>query len=381
MKKFLKAAALIAAAVLPLSISACTESEKQSNNSKYFYSMGTQATLLVPQSSGSEEQFNALAGEVEALLDEVENSISATVKGSYIYKFNEAEAGAKVQLDKIAYDVLSLAMETYELTEHYYNPAVYHSVKSYGFPLSLIYPTTLPKEQQVQAFRELASHFDEVELSETGGRYYATKPEFTVTVGGAEYSLAVDLGGIGKGWCADRVDELMRWYGYDYGYFNFGSSSMSLKNYAYSADGAYVLQPRDPRGNGYFCSLKVFECNLSTSGDYEQYYEIEGKRYCHIINPFTGKPIETGVASVTVIDGSAAENDALTTALSCMDKRTAVDFINGAPHIFSYRTVVMLVFEGGVGKIITNRPSEISGARYDIANSVENGRIVLNDVA
>ena len=195
--------------------------------------MGTVATLVVPQMNVSADEFDELADEVSYLLETVENSISATIENSYVCKFNQAYAGEEVPIDKITYDVLFSAMETYELTEHYYNPAVYYSVKAFGFPLPVgSSPTSLPDTQEVEAFRELASYFGEVELMEKGGKYYAIKPDFTVNVSGEEYSLAIDLGGIGKGWCADKVDELMYESGYDYGYFNFGSSSMSLKNYA-----------------------------------------------------------------------------------------------------------------------------------------------------
>lgn len=350
--------------------------------------MKTWGTLIVPQtesafsscSGGEEEKFNALVEEVTSILTSADNSLSATYSFSCIYKFNQAEAGSETEIDKTAYDVLTKAKEIYTLTEGYYNPAVYYSVKAYGFPIDDEKPQTLPSEQTVSAFCGLASHFNELELKERDGKYYAVKPEYTVTVDGEKYSLAIDLGGIGKGLCADKVSALMDEKGYEYGMFNFGFSSMAVKRYAFNEAENYSLEPRDPRGIGSFCAINIMDCNLSTSGDYMQYYEIDGVRYSHIIDPFTGSPVQTGVASVTVIGGSAMEDDALTTALSCMGKDKAVEFIN---EKLSDRTVVMLVFEGGEGKIITNRPQDITiiNTQYALANTVENGRIVLNDVA
>lgn len=391
MKKFFRAAACVAALVSLAFACSCAGGE-QKNYFKNIYSMGTWGTLIVPQtesafsscSGGDEEKFNSFAEEVSSILTSADNSLSATYSFSCIYKFNQAEAGSETEIDKTAYDVLTKAKEMYKDTEYYYNPAVYYCVKEYGFPRNGdTKPETLPDEYRVQAFCNLASHFGELGLIERDGKYYAIKPKYTVSVDDEEYSLAIDLGGIGKGWCADKVYSLMTERGYEYGMFNFGSSSMAVKRYAFNEAKNYSLEPRDPRGIGSFCAINIMDCNLSTSGDYMQYYELGGMRYCHIIDPFTGSPIQTGVASVTVIGGSAMEDDALTTALSCMGKSKAVEFINENNEKFSDRTVIMLVFEDGEGKIITNRPQDITvlNTQYALANSVENGRIVLNDVA
>ncbi len=66
---------------------------------------------------------------------------------------------------------------------------------------------------------------------------------------------------------------------------------------------------------------------LSTSGDNEQRYFIDGVRYCHVISPVTGKPVQTGIMSATVMGGGAAEADALTTAIMAMEKEDAISFI------------------------------------------------------
>ena len=58
-----------------------------------------------------------------------------------------------------------------------------------------------------------------------------------------------------------------------------------------------------------------------------QYYIIDGVRYCHVIDPTTGKPVNNGIMSATVIGGTAAAGDALTTALMAMGKDKALNFI------------------------------------------------------
>lgn len=292
-------------------------------------------------------------------------SLSVSVESSPISAFNRAAAGAEVKLDKTSYAVLSLAKSMYELTGGYYNPAVYHCADLYGFtPDSKHNPKKdgLPDADTVSAFRELADRFGELELIEKNGGYFAKKPAATVTVDGVDYSMSIDLGGIGKGWCADEIAGLMSDGGIDYGYFSFGSSSMSIAKFLSSGgtEGQYTVGAKDPRGNSSkdsSFSIKLADTVLSTSADNEQYFLLDGVRYCHIIDPTTGSPVQTGIASVTVIGGSAAEDDALTTALIAMGKDKAVEFIR--EHL-SGRKVVMLVFEDGEGKLVTNCAEEIT---------------------
>ena len=237
---------------------------------------------------------------------------------------------------------------------------------------------TLPDDKYVTAFKELSEHFSEVEIFELGGVYYATKPDFTAKVEGdeKEYSLALDLGGIAKGWCVDKVNAMLKDAGMEYGYFSFGVSSMGVGKSARS-DGKYDVLAGDPRGKGGYLSFEMKDANLSTSGDHFKFYEIDGVRYCHVIDPQTGSSIRTGVASVTLVGGGAGRADALTTALAAMGKIKAAEFINTR---LSDCKVAMLIFEDGAGKILTNAPDyfTVENKNYTLANTVVDGKIVLN---
>jgi thiamine biosynthesis lipoprotein len=204
-------------------------------------------------------------------------------------------------------------------------------VQAYGFTSGSKYPTSasgLPSDSDVEQYKALASHFGELDLYENDGKYYAVKPAETVQVGGQTLSMKIDLGGIGKGYAVDKIRELYDEKGFEYGYISFGTSSVGL--FRHSTQGRFTLGLNSPRtlfGDNYM-TLKVNDVNISTSGDYEQYYEIDGVRYCHIIDPTTGKPVQTGIYTATVIGGSAAEDDAYTTAIMTMGKDKAIEFIN-----------------------------------------------------
>lgn len=386
MKKFLAGLATVSVAALSV-LCACNNEEESRGFKRDFFAMSTYATLCADKVDKAD--FEALANEVSAFLHAADSSLSASVSNSYVCKFNRAAAGETVELDAISYEVLTLAKELYAETDGYFNPAVYYCEDIYGFAArpanSVAMPydredntKTLPDGKYVTAFKELATHFSEVEIFELNDTYYAVKPDFTASVEGdeREYPLALDLGGIAKGWCVDKVNTMLAEMGVEYGYFNFGESSISVKAFS-GGDGNYTVSSHDPRGSGSYAAFKMNNDNLSTSGDYHKYYEIDGTRYCHIISPLTGSPIETGVASVTVVGGAAGRSDALTTALAAMGKEKAVQFIN---EKLSDCKVIMLIVGDGAGKVITNAPEyfQIKNKNYGLANSVEDGKIVLN---
>lgn len=279
---------------------------------------------------GAETKFSSLIVDIRELLDGIDMAVSTVVANSDITKFNNADAGATIELGVIGYEILSVAFAAYAFTEGFYNPALYYNVLAYGFGTAHDYPknaSALPKDEVIAKYTDLASHFGEIVLTESDGKYFVTKPAYTVEIEGETYSLKLDLGGISKGYAVDRIEQLFDNYGYDYGMFNYGSSSMLLRGNVRAGNyNLGLVNPRSRKRDSYI-EIPVRNEKLSTSGDNEQYYTIDGVRYCHIIDPTTGKPVQNGIMSATIIGGGAAEDDALTTAIMCMGKDKAIKFI------------------------------------------------------
>lgn len=311
------------------------------------------------------EKANALHEEIKALLTSLDSFMNIANENSYISQFNSAEAGSEIEIDYHTYQVLSIAIKMFEETDGYYNPGVYYSVDLYGFGVRVDYNerrpydrddyrTQLPDNEYVTAFQQLGESFAEVSTYQRDGSYFVSKPEKTVTVEGHTYSLAMDLGGIGKGYAIDLVDGLIDEAGFEYGYFNFGSSSQAI-NGSLSDDGMFELSFQNPRkflGAGYL-TTRTANVSISTSGDYILSYTIDGTRYSHIINPKTGSPIRTGIATATVLDGregegiySAAEADARTTALCAMGVEKATEYMN---ELTEKGIKVAFLHENGIG--------------------------------
>lgn len=130
--------------------------------------------------------------------------------------------------------------------------------------------------------------------------------------------MSCDLGGIAKGYAADKAVELLREDGVSSALLQIGSSIYVLGE---KPDGsAYTVGIRDPDGgaNDYVGTVPLKDKYITSSGDYERYFEAGGKRYCHIFDTALGYPIDNDLRSVTVITDSGTRGDYLSTTLFCL---------------------------------------------------------------
>lgn len=130
----------------------------------------------------------------------------------------------------------------------------------------------------------------------------------------AASGVKIDFGAIGKGWALDRAAEALRKHGVSDALINAGESTL----YALGDDGerrGWLTGVRNPRGGGPAgVEFRLRDAAVSTSASYERFFEIQGRRYSHIIDPRSGLPVEA-VLSVTVTAPTATEADALSTAV------------------------------------------------------------------
>lgn len=138
--------------------------------------------------------------------------------------------------------------------------------------------------------------------------------------------MRIGFGGIGKGYAADRAKQVMM----DNGVKNaIVSASGDLNAWGTQADGApWTIGIANPNmSHMHFSTLNITNKAVATSGNYEKYVIIGGKRYSHTINPRTGYPIK-GLKSVTIITTHAELADAMATPISIMGVVQGLDFIN-----------------------------------------------------
>ena len=341
MKRIGKSIAAVLCLLLALLPCACSKKTLTGFRS---YSYFNTETVWAYEKRGDDER---MRGEIEAYLSQVEAALSLTNENGAISRFNRAAAGEEVEIDEYSYETLRIAQKIFIQTDGAFNPATGALIDLWGFsprhnasdyaPSTAYdradYRTQLPQEEYISAFCNLTD-FSAVELSERAGKYYALKPPVSVEVAGTEYTVQLNLGGIGKGYCVDGVAEKLRAAGYATGYFSLGASSMYVLECPASQSKKWEVSVRSPRqeiSQSDFMRIKESNAFLSTGGDTDRYYELNGVRYCHIIDPQTGYPVNvtnggSGIVFATVCGLSAAEGDATATALIAMGKERAIAY-------------------------------------------------------
>ncbi len=141
-----------------------------------------------------------------------------------------------------------------------------------------------------------------------------------------EKGMRIGFGGIGKGYAAERAKAVMREMGVDSGVVN---ASGDLTAWGYQPNGkAWTVGIVRPDANSeIFSYLNITNMALATSGNYEKYILIDGKKYSHTIDPHTGMPV-TGIKSVTIITPNAELADAMATPVMIMGIDAGLHMIN-----------------------------------------------------
>ena len=123
----------------------------------------------------------------------------------------------------------------------------------------------------------------------------------------------LDLGALGKGAACDEAINFLKQQKVENALVTVGGSIGAI------GKDPYKIGVRNPFGgqNDYFAILNVTNCFISTSGDYEKYFEKDGVRYCHIFDAKTGRPVQNDITSVTVVADNGILSDFLSTAIFC----------------------------------------------------------------
>lgn len=134
----------------------------------------------------------------------------------------------------------------------------------------------------------------------------------------------IDLGGIAKGYAADKAAKILDDLGVERFTLNFGGSVITRGLDA----GVGIRNPFGAQNDQVLGSLTVNDCAVVTSGIYERGVEIDGKRYHHIIDPRTCRPSDSELVSVTLVGNSAEELDALATAVLVLGTEKGLEILH-----------------------------------------------------
>lgn len=176
-------------------------------------------------------------------------------------------------------------------------------------------------------------------------------------------STRIDLGAIAKGYTCSQLVQYLMEEGVPYGKLSFGGN---LGLFGEKPDGTPwrvgIKNPLAPDTIAAYISVPARF--VSVSGDYERYFEADGKRYHHIIDPHDGYPADNGICSAVVVAEDGALADALSTALFVMGKDEAITFSQTSPLSFE---AVLFCKDGTVWASSGLRPSlELNGSDFSL---------------
>jgi thiamine biosynthesis lipoprotein len=152
------------------------------------------------------------------------------------------------------------------------------------------------------------------------------------TISFSRPGVEINLGAVGKGYALDRIGSRLRRLGYDQHLLSAGSSSLLVVGTPHWDDAWRVALRHPLDRTRTIAVVRLSDSGLSTSGLAEQSFECDGKRYGHVIDPRTGRPVE-GMLQASALAPSAEEAEALSTAFFVNGVEWAEGFCRRRPEI------------------------------------------------
>jgi thiamine biosynthesis lipoprotein len=267
---------------------------------------------------------------IDKSLANVDISLSTYRDDSEISRFNKMPIDIPVNVSQEFIDVLDVSREVFKLSAGAFNPSVNDLVQLWGFgrKISVTQSQVVPDDKAIDQAK-LTMNFEA--LKQAGREIQKMLP------------VKLDFNGVAQGYTVDVLGKALR--------------AQGVENYMIEVGGEVATRGVSPRGNAWrigvelpddlmlqndnkvFAALLLNDANLATSGDYRDYYEIEGKRYSHTLDPQSGRPITHNLASVTVVTKTTGHADAWATAFMVLGETAGFELAEklNIPAYFIYR--------------------------------------------
>lgn len=288
----LKPRSLLASLILSLLLWSC---QKEALPPQTQLHLGTVCTINLFD-DGTIDLYTALFKR----LKEIEQVFSVRIAASTISQVNQAAGIAAVAVPEEVLLVLQQALDIAKKTGGAFDPTIGPLVNLWDIGGD---NSQVPSQQAIDHARSLVD-WRLVEIDSQRGTVYLPKQ-----------GMALDLGGIAKGYAADELVAIAQEAGIQQALFDLGGN---IYAFGTKADGTPwrvgVKDPAQPGGSPAL-ALAVQDRSVVTSGMYERFFEQEGIRYHHILNPATGYPVWNDIQSVTIVSKSSLLADALSTSV------------------------------------------------------------------
>ena len=264
------------------------------------------------------EDQTSLQGTLDGLVDtiyQLQSTLSVTDEASELSALNRS-AGQPVSLSTQTEEVLSAALELCALTGGALDLTAYPAVKAWGFTTG---EYRLPGEEELA---QLAKNIDYTRLELDSSAHTAYLPQ----------GMEADLGAVAKGYAGDVLAGQLEQAGVTSALLDLGQSTILAVGD--KPDGSpWRIGVQDPAGESYLGVITLSGQAMGTSGGYQRYFEEDGVRYWHILDPDTAAPARSGVASVTVVGDKGLVCDGLSTALFVLGVDDGIQLWRGHPEL------------------------------------------------
>ena len=249
---------------------------------------------------------------VMAEMRHIDDLMSHYKPESQLSQINQHAADAPVVVDKELFDLIKLSTHYSEITEGAFD-ITYASVGYlYNYP-DHVRPTEAQIKAALPAVNWRNMKFDDAHH----------------TVFFEHKGMRIDLGGIGKGYAVDRGIDILQKRGIQHAVVTAGGDSRIIGDHMGRAWLVAIRHPDDP--NKVVTRIPLSDAAMSTSGDYERYFDENGVRYHHIIDPKTGHSASK-VRSATIIGPTATQTDGMSKTAFVLGPEKALEIINRMPE-------------------------------------------------
>ncbi len=289
-----------------LSLAGCGERARStvpSNTALQFggETMGTRYVVKIAGAAFSTAKLEAIAADVYAALDGINRGMSLYRPDSELMRFNRQPASTPIALSSDLFEVLAVGQRVAELSGGAFDVSIAPLVHAWGFGPEK--RQVVPAAEQLHAGRA-AVDFRSLRLDPA-----------TRTAAKAHHGLQADLNGIAKGYGLDLAARALEASGVEHYMIEVGGEVRTGGRNAQGRPWQIGIEEPDAVPQRARRVVPLSGRAMATSGDYRIYFEAQGRRYSHEIDPRTAAPIAHGLASVTVIADDCVRADALATAL------------------------------------------------------------------
>ena len=260
---------------------------------------------------GSEAE--AAMTEAYDYMDHMEQLLSTNLEGSDVYRINQAAGHEAVKVDPATLTIIKQGLETAEVSGGRFDISI--GAVSNLWKIGDV-DARKPSDQEIQAALPKID-YHKITLDETAQ-----------TVRLEEEGMALELGGISKGYIADGIRNIFAKHGVNTAIINLGGNVIVMGTSPSSPEGwnVGVQDPDEVRGQ-VVGTKRVIDGTVVTSGSYERYVEVDGVRYHHILDPKTGYPVDNDLSGATIFTKVSLKADALSTTLFLLGTKGGLAFI------------------------------------------------------